>query len=227
MTRSPLIRLACGLLAVCVWQAAAQNTPVLKNPPKAPQGWVLVQEDAWSIFDDEPEHEFETAHDAFRDHDLDAAAVAIRKGAVFMQVEASRDTDKGKQALMEPVHELNQLADAVQNGHVTSLNQLNQAFGRAQYAMAKHHYRMAADAWQTKGASANRDFKAAAQDLKWGVKWTGQKASASTRQAISDADSLGEKIKSGGKWAAQHMGEGLKNLGKAIEDAANQVENPQ
>ena len=228
MIRSRTIALTVGLLAAFVFTAAAQSTTPVPNPPQAPQGYVLIPEVAWAAFDNQPEQAFEKARDAFNDHDFDASAQAIRRSAVFVEVEASRATNKGQQPLMQCVHDLNQLADEVQKGHVTSINELNQTFSRTHYALAKHHYQLAADAWENQGSKvANHDFKAAAQNLKLGLKWTGKKVSAATDKTISGADNLADRIKSGGKWAAQEMGEGLKNLGSAIQSAADRMQNGQ
>ena len=228
MNRSRTIVLSLSLVAAFAFTAAAQDAPPAENPPQAPHGYVLIPEDAWTAFDNQPEQAFEKARDAFNDHDFDASAQAIRQSAVFVEVEASRATTKGQQPLMQCVRDLNQLADSVEKGHVTTVNELNKTFSRTHYALAKHHYQLAADAWQNEGsAAANHDFKAAAQNLKWGLKWTGKKVSAATDKTISGADNLADRIKSGGKWAAQEMGEGLKNLGGAIQSAADRMQSNQ
>src|SRR5687768_11449412 len=84
-------------------------------PPKAPEGYILIEEDVWFVVDDEPEEHFHRAHEAFLKKDLKKAAAHIRKGEAFLKLEAGRATEEGKKLMKESGHELAKLAEGVEH----------------------------------------------------------------------------------------------------------------
>ena len=99
---------------------------------------------------EEPESQFEKAHEFFLKKDLKAAASEIRKGVAFLKQEAGSAAKDGKKDLTASIHELEKLANEVEKGAVTSEKRLKDAFARAHQALANHHYLKASDYWAKK-----------------------------------------------------------------------------
>jgi hypothetical protein len=98
----------------------------------------------------EPESQFEKAHEFFLMKDLKAAASEIRKGVAFLKQEAGSAAKDGKKDLTASIQELERLASQVEKGAVTSEKKLKGAFGRANQALANHHYLKASEYWAKK-----------------------------------------------------------------------------
>ena len=118
------------------WAEAAKTA----GSPEAREGWVYIDEEAGYDLSDEPSHHFHMAREHFLKKDFKATAGEIRKGLVFLKIQASRATADGKAALMASVSELAGLATDVEKGSVASAKKLDDSFARAHLALAKHHY---------------------------------------------------------------------------------------
>ena len=95
-----LLTIAVATSGVC---ATASKAP---ESPKAPPGWVLVEEDVLVVFADEPEHHLRLAHEHFLEKEHKEAASEIRKAAAFMRLEAGHATAEGKKGLLASAAEL-------------------------------------------------------------------------------------------------------------------------
>lgn len=68
------------LIGGIAFGATASET---KSTTKAPEDNVIVSEDIFIIFADEPQHHYMRAFEHFLKHDWEAAAIEIRKGLLF------------------------------------------------------------------------------------------------------------------------------------------------
>jgi hypothetical protein len=195
------------------------------GPNTVPEGWMLVEEDIWTDFVDEPGERFHKAREDFLKKDYKAAAEEIRKGAAFMKLQAARATTEGKKVLTVSIDELEKLAKDVEQGTVTSAATLNHAFARAHYALARHHYLKATE-YKAKGAGAKlgHDLKAAAIHLEHGFAWAGHELEAATVAVIKDTGLVAGKLIEGTGWAGKETGILIEKLGEEIQKLGRLVE---
>jgi hypothetical protein len=112
---------------------AAAQQPTAKEPPKAPEGWVVVEEDVFTVFADEPEHRM--------------------KAAAFVKLEAARAAGEAKRSLVASATELEKLAGDVEKGAVTSVEKLDSTFAHTAHALATHHHKKAEESWARRNLS--------------------------------------------------------------------------
>lgn len=168
---------------------------------------------------------FKKAHDSFLKKDAKAAASEIRKAAESLKSESERATGEGKKALEASVRELEKLADDVEKGAVKSVKALDNAFARAQHALARHHYLKASESWAKKMTKeAGHDIKAAAAALGHGLAWTGRKVEAGTKTVLQDARTLAGKLVEGTGWVPAEVGKGIEAVGNEIEKLGKKIE---
>ena len=192
-----------------------------KTAPQAPDGWILVEEDIWVLFPDEPGAQFHQAHENFLKKDFKAAAAHIRKAVGFMKLEAARATGDAKKALTTSINDLEKLASDVEKGAVKSTNDLSKAFSRAHHALAVHHHLKASEAWAKKETSkAGHALKAAASHLERALSWSGHEIEAALVKVMEMGHGVGEKLIQGARWTADEVGKALKDLGEAMERLA-------
>ncbi|MBS0171945.1 MAG: hypothetical protein JSR62_16475 [Nitrospira sp.] len=205
-------------------------TPVgvgAESPPKAPEGYILVEEEVWFVVDDEPEEHFHRAHDAFLKKNLKKAAAEIRKGEAFLKLDAGRALEEGKTLLEDSGHELAKLAEGVEHGTISSVKRLDEAFARAHQALAHHHHLKAKASWTNKAGQAahkvGRDLQAAAEHFDQGLIWTGHKAEAAGAKTMKDTRLLAGKLIQGTGWVPAEVGKGIEYVGEEIEKFGKKV----
>lgn len=209
------------VLMLTMSHLALAKTDDPKTAPQAPDGWILVEEDIWLLFPDEPGVQFHQAHENFLKKDFKAAAAHIRKGVGFMKLEAARATEDGKKALTTSIDELEKLASDVEKGTVKSTNDLGKAFARAHRALAVHHHLKASEAWAKKETSkTGHALKSAASHLESALAWSGHKIEAAVVKVMEIGHDVGEKLIQGARWTADEVGKALKDSGEAIERLA-------
>lgn len=185
--RSNMCRFA---IAVTVGMAPLGIAAESAAPPKAPDGYILIEEEVWRVVDDEPEEHFHRAHESFLKKDLKTAAAHIRKSEAFLKLEAGRATEEGKKLMKASGHELAKLAEGIEHGTITSVKRLDEAFARAHQALAHHHHVKAKESWANQASQAahkvGHDLQAAAIHFDQGLVWTGHKTEAGAAKAIKD-----------------------------------------
>jgi hypothetical protein len=234
-TRGFAIAFIIALMPAGIWSGPSTPSPPTgpamlaqaiqtQAPPKPPNGWVLIEEDVWLTLADEPQEHFQSARESFLKKDFQRAAEEIRKAAAFVKVEAGRAKDDGKQSLLTSVRDLDKLADEVERGTTSSVKQLDDAFGRADHALAAHHHRMAKEFETQKAAQkAGYELKAAALYVEQGLAWAGEKADASGAAAIQGAQTLAGKLIAEGGTVLDRFGQGYEAIGKAIQQLGQKI----
>lgn len=192
--------------------------------PKAPEGYVLVEEDVLLQFVELPGEHFHKARENFLKKDFKGAASEIRKGAAFLRLQAARATTEGKKGLIVSVADLEKLANDVEKGTVTSAKTLDRTFAKAHHALARHHYLKALE-YRTKKDTkrAGHSLRASAVHLEHAFAWTGHELEAGTVKVVRTAHELGDKLIVGTGLmtddvvkAIDYMGREIEKLGKLL-----------
>ena len=205
----------CTLVAYVLGAAAVVNAAEQATP--GPE-YIIVEEEVWTVFADEPQQHFQEAHEGFVKKDLKAAAAEIRKGAAFLWLEAARATGASKDALAASIKELDSLAGKVESGGVTAASDLDHAFARAEHALASEHLARAKESWAKKDLKrAGHALKAAATSLEHALAWAGRKGEAGVIAVTKDAGAVAGKLIEGTGWAADETGKAIEAVGAEIE----------
>jgi hypothetical protein len=174
---------------------------------------------------EEPESQFEKAHEFFLKKDLKAAASEIRKGVAFLKQEAGSATKAGKKDLTASFQELEKLANEVEKGAVTSEKKLKDAFARAHQALANHHYLKASEYWAKKEEKkTGHALKSAAIHFEHAVVWSEHKFETGEANVIKDIHTVAGKLIEGEKWTAEEVSKGIKNIGNEISRLGQKTE---
>ena len=203
--RAALISILIISFAVIAW-AQASAFPASSASPEAQPGTVAVPEDVLAPLIDEPEHHFHMASRYFAHGDRTHAAVEIRAGAALVKLEAGRHDATNKAGLEDAAKHLDDLAAGVANGAVKSPKELNDAFARADLALARHYRQMAeASAARNEHEKTGYWLEGAADSVDDAAEWSGHKLAAGGRATVNGARSLGAKLEGGAKWTADEV----------------------
>jgi hypothetical protein len=205
---------------------AAQQGVSAAEREATPQGPIVVEDEWWILFVDEPGYRFHRARDFFLRKDAKAAAQEIRKASFFVRMEAARGVDKAdKDVLMASVNELRKLADDVERGSVVSAKRLDEAFARAHYRLAKHH-QVKAKAVHAKGEHrrVGHELNAAAHHLEHGIAWSGHEAERGTLDVIKGARLVSGKLVQGTGWTVAEVGKAIDDVGTEIDKLGKRIE---
>lgn len=206
--------------AVAMGVAMAEES----KKPSAQPGKVVIDEDIYYAFDDEPSAYFYQAHENFMKKDFKAAARDLRKAAAFVKLESSRATAEGKKGLVSSYNELEKLADGVEKGTTTSVKDLESVFARAHQALAKHHYLKAVEAEGKKDSKATgHSLKSSLIHLEHGFAWAGHKLEAAAVATIKDIRILSGDLIEGAGWVPDKIGSAIKWIGKEVEKLGNKI----
>lgn len=220
-----LVGSAVGLCAAAETPAAQPGMSAAETAAP-PQGPIVVEEDWWVLFVDEPGYRFHRARELFLKKDAKAAAQEIRKGAFFVRMEAARGVDKvDKDVLMASVNELRKLADDVERGTVVSAKRLGEAFARAHYRLVKHHHAKA-KAIRAKGENrrAGHELRAAAHHLEHGIAWSGHEAERGTLDVIKGARLVAGKLVEGTGWTVAEVGKAIDDVGTEVDKLGRRIQ---
>ena len=101
-----------------------------------------------------------------------------------------------------------------EKGKVRDAKELNQAFARANYALAQAHHRNASESWARKAVDATGyELKAAASDIEKALAWAGQKDEAGIADVINNTRLVARKLITGAGYGAEDVGKGIQALG--------------
>ncbi|MCJ7618317.1 MAG: hypothetical protein MUO43_17450 [Desulfobacterales bacterium] len=196
--------------------------------PSAQPGFVVIEEDIYFVFDDEPSANFYNAHENFMKRNFKAAASQLRKAAAFVKLESARATADGKKLLVSYYRELEKLAQKVENGTVASVKDLEVIFSKTHQALAKHHYLKAVEAEGKKNAkAAGRFLKSAVTQLEYGFFWAGHNLEAAALATVKDIRILSGELIEGAGWVPDKIGSAIKWIGKEVEKLGNKIEGKQ
>jgi serine protease Do len=206
--------LIAGFIAVSsVWAAAAQS---------ASQQTAASQEVAQTNTSAELEQYFQKAHKEYSKNATEAAA-EIRKAVALLNREANQAEGKARQLLLGSSKELEGLAEQVQNRTVKTAHDLDNAFSRAQTALASYYQQRAQSSWAKKAVSdAGQSLKAAALNLEGAWKWSKIKVGKASQAAVDSAGEISNKIAKGSGWVSAEVSKSIDDLGNEIGKLTNE-----
>lgn len=187
--------------------------------------WLVEDATTWYPYVDEPNAHFQSAHDSFLSKDYKKAAEEIRKGTAFVRMEEGSAIAKAKLDLSASERDLDRLAKNVEKGSAKDVKDLDNAFGRADEALALSHQIKANEAWDKKEAGkVERELKASAKHLENAAAWVGTEAKTAAADAIRDSRLLAAKLAEGSGYAIEEVGKGINDLGKNIADLGQKIQ---
>lgn len=132
------------LLAIRCSTLAVEKDETGQSGAETPRkGHVEIDEDVWYRYHDEPPLHMERAREGFLKHELETSSREIRKAGGYLHAAASHAEADLKSVLQESATELDDLGEEVRQGTVDSISRLENAFARAEHALAMHNQRMA------------------------------------------------------------------------------------
>lgn len=186
--------------------------------------WLVEDATSWYPFVDEPNTHFQAAHDSFLSKEYKKASEEIRKGTAFVVKEEGSAIAKAKQDLGASERELQRLAREVEQGSVQDVKRLDNAFARAEGALALSHRIKANEAWDKKELTKiESELKAGATHVENAASWVGTEAKAAAETAIRDTRSVAAKLTEGTGYATEEVGKAIDSLGKAIDDLGHKI----
>jgi hypothetical protein len=219
------------LLAIVITFAiVAVGCPQAEKPPEKPKvvipkGKVLVSEELLRAFSDQPGAHMQLARDALRKGDTKTAAHELRLVVDFMKLEEIRAKGPGKAKLKASIAELTALAGDLEKGAAVSSTGLSPALARSSYALAVHHYHVAAAAMTAKAKKkAGHDLTAAAGDAETLFKWIRRAATSDEKAAVAAARELAAKLVEGAALGADEAATGLAAFKAHVDALAASIE---
>jgi hypothetical protein len=200
--------------------ASAQATLSDKQTtaPESKPSWVVVEEDVWLRFNDEPSQYLQQAHESFLKKEYKVTAQNLRKAAGYLQVAAQNGASRAKSALVASADELDRLAKDVESGTVKSGKDLESAFARAEHALAFDHQAKAQTAIaENQHVRAGHYLHSAVGHLENAAKWSGHQLE---RGAVATADGvrlLSGKLVEGSGYVVEEAGKSVKWVGEEVD----------
>lgn len=181
------------------------------------QRWTVADETVWYPYVEEPDQHFKGAHDAFLSKDFKKAAEEMRKGEAFVKLEDVRATGDAKRSLDTSARELDTLAGQVSKGGVKDVQSLDNAFARADYALALSHRAKASESWASKDATkAGYELRATANYLDQGASRAGSDVESGVSASVKDTRDVAGKLIQGTSVATDDVGKTIEMLGQGI-----------
>ena len=185
---------------------------------------LVVDEQSWYPYIQEPDRHFQNAHQAFLAKDYEKAAQEIRKGEAFVKLEASSANGDVRPSLQSSAQELERLAAAMRKGTVKDVRDVDNIFSRADHVLAQSHQVKAKESWTKKETvRTGYEMKAAALLLEQSAGWAGNEAKTGAAAIVADTRTLAGKLTAGGEYAAAEVDKGLDELGKSISDLVHKT----
>ena len=177
--------------------------------------WLVLDESSWYPYVDEPDLHFQNAHQSFLAKNYDKAAEEIRKGEAFVKLEARRSSGDGKHSLNSSAQELDKLAADTKKGTVKSVREGDDAFARADRALAQSHQMKAKESWAKKETvKTGYEMKAGARLLEQSAAWAGSEAKSGVSTVVSDTRTLAGKLSRWERIRREEVDKGINHLAK-------------
>lgn len=209
----------------------ADSSKAVTAPTSAPESarsgahQVMAPSDVLNALIGEPERHFHQAMSLFASGDNRGAAAEIRSGAALLSLEAGREETHNRGGLQSAAADLNTLAAKIEHGDVSSRTGLDQAFARADLALAAHYRGMADEALANQQHNAaGRWLKAAADAVDDATGWAGQMPPTAQVEARDQIHALEAKIRNGTDWSYAEAKKSVGYLGSQIQYLGGQMQ---
>jgi hypothetical protein len=180
----------------------------------------FVEEDSWVEYMDEQLHEqyFVQAREALAKSDKKVAARNLGFGVLYMRMEGGRATKEAKPILKQSELTLKHMVDSLKSGTMPTLTALDNAYARANYSLALHHYLEAKENWDDRASNlVGHDLKAAANELQFAIVWSGQTLSQNTKQTLYDVAVVGEAMADNGDYTNEDVDKSIATMGQQVD----------
>jgi hypothetical protein len=160
---------------------------------KSPEGWFVIEDTKYIPVLDELGRQMRDARQSFLNKLSNFAAWHVREGAAFLSRESDKVSGQDREHLFAAVEDLHSLAHGLDKGTVTSLNKLDSIFAEANRADIEHRFLVIdEEAWvpyveqpdnhfrQARSDFLNKDYKAAAAEIRKGVAFVNLEAARAT-----------------------------------------------
>lgn len=196
--------------------------------PKAPAGYLLVDEEMWSELMDEAGRHLDRAREAFLHGHTRSAAEDFRKAAIMMKIDAGHEQDPVDRPLLKSAHELDRLVERLRNGQSTdTTDDVDALSSRALAVLARHEQAKAALAWREHNSNrSGRYLRAATDNLERAASRVRTDLSIATSNVIRSARHLSGKLIDGTASATDEAGRGIEALGHQIERLEQAIVHP-
>jgi hypothetical protein len=186
----------CGFSQVCEAQLPGPGTVVDSN-----LGYGLLV-----THTNDPTQDFNAARLSYLDLDVVAAAASIRRGANRMRDGLEDAKDSSRQALQDSITELESVARATEQRSVGSVKRLDEAFARANHALAERHYLVALRAReQMAQAQVAEELRRSAEYLQRSRQQIGQQMRDDELAVIGRARTVGLNVRQGFDATSEEM----------------------
>ena len=171
-----------------------------------------------------PQEQFQKARENFLKGDFSDAAAGIRQAASFLKSESVKAAGEAKQDLVQSAQDLDKLANGVEKKAISSENDLDESFTRAEYALARYYHSKASEAWAKKEVSeAGLNLKAAGMQLEDAFTWAGGRIDEKSKDAIQKAKDVGERMEKGAAAAGSDVVKYFEEAKKEMDEAAQRM----
>jgi len=195
-----------------------------EEAPEVPEGWIVVPDEIWIFLLDEPSGYFQDAHEDYLAGDVRSAARNLNKGIAFLSIELPRAKKETKNRLKASVSELRQLARAIESGALKTRTQLEDAFARAEFALAEHYFELAGR-YEAKGKDEYLAYAldATVSHLLQAAAWANEDLDVDEAVAAKEARSLSRKFTQGAEKSTKKVKEGLKSVGQSLSNLGKKI----
>lgn len=166
-----------------------------------------------------------TAHlrgavEAYAQGDNVSAAVEIRKGVAYLQLDQALSSEATQAALQTSIDHLDTLANDVARGDI-SLAELKEGLTSSQYDLAAAYQQQAADRLAEDNDTSSYALKASVHHLQEALSLSGQKIEADTTAFFNDIVPLADGLVAGTERDVDHVGQMIEKLGQEIGKLAH------
>lgn len=167
---------------------------------------------------DEFASECDGARESFLTVDIRGAALRIRRVITKMEERGKDATDAGREAINKSAAELESLAQAVEQRRVASVRSLDEAFARANYALAQNHLLLAIRAQNQQARQrVGEELNSAVGHFQQGTQRLGQNLRQDEKQLIENTRQLAGRLIHGVGATADEIGLGIHSFGQRLE----------
>lgn len=211
--------LAIALCSAFAWAMLAPATWAADDaPPKAPTGFVIVENTIWYQLADEPNQHFHLARLHVLRREPTLAAKEIRTAAAIMKLAIGHAAPAGKKALDQSAFELGFLADELTAKREVTVAGLDAAFARAHFALAEFNQQAAQEHFKAgDNHHTGHHLRWAARDIEYGRAWAGEKVAKTEPAHLIAAEKIAEKLVAGAELSSEAVLEQISQLNQLLK----------
>ncbi len=193
-------------------KANPDSKVVIEEQLSAPGDSSVINE-TWMFFANEPNKGFNQAKSEFLAKATKSTVFEIRRAAAYLKLEAARGRVEKLSDLQNSIDELDDLADDVENGVVTTVDKFEEPFARAQLSLAVFHQKMAQITWRRKEYKrTGQELLAAAANLEHAAEWAGHTLDGTAQMALRDTRAEANALIAGNSWKDENVRKSMAEL---------------